>query len=475
MNRQEAFHNAIEYVPRDPRQSRLYMTTIFVQALVAWLVRLPIVYFLLTTANWFIPVELNVPLLAALIVFGPIAWSLATFAFPGGGWLWCRYIGAREPSKRETDAILESFAAIGEEDFAKGLNIQVFPHPVLFAFARGRALVYSSALVRSDDYLTAATAHEVAHLKSSDAILTQALDRFVLWGDPLPVFEGMNFLTVRSMVLRLLSGRLVLQVLKPMWADYFREREREADEFVVRLGLGHQLAELIETWELPKEVPNPRIAFNMRDYLDPELRIEILTEEEEDDFADEPGEAGGPANESEEEAKMRRIWAHIEDPGSWPDRPSGPADAGGHAEPEDTALEPEDTAPPPEDSDEPGGAEELQEEPEDPVGSEEPAGESEDRGDPPADPPKTKPADPPKKKPADPPKKKPAGPPKKKRGSAKRPDGPPPEVSDPRDRWADLLVEGDGPLEEPDEMPDSSLEELDELPDEAEGLEGPPR
>ena len=462
MNRQEAFHNAIEYIPRDPRQSRLYMTTIFVQALVAWLVRLPIVYFLLTTANWFIPVELNVPLLAALIVFGPIAWSLATFAFPGGGWLWCRYIGAREPSKRETDAILESFAAIGEEDFAKGLNIQVFPHPVLFAFARGRALVYSSALVRSD-YLSAATAHEVAHLKSSDAILTQALDRFVLWGDPQPVFEGMNFLTFRSMVLRLLSGRLVLQVLKPMWADYFREREREADEFVVRLGLGHQLAELIETWELPKEVPNPRIAFNMRDYLDPELRVEILTEEEEDDFADEPGEAGGPASESDEEAKMRRIWAHIEDPGGWPDRPSGPADVGGHAEPEDTA-------PSPEDSDEPGGAEELQEEPEDPAGSGDSARESEDsarKPDDPADPP----AGGPKQKKGSGKQKKGSG----KRGSAKRPDGPPPEVSDPRDRWADLLVEDDGPLEEPDEMPDSSLEELDEMPDEADGLEEPPR
>lgn len=455
MNRQEAFHNAIEYVPRDPRQSRLYMTTIFVQALVAWLVRLPIVYFLLTTANWFVPVELNVPLLAAVIVFGPIAWSLATFAFPGGGWLWCRYIGAREPSKRETEAILQAFATIGEEDLAKSLNIQVFPHPVLFAFARGRALVYSSAVVRSD-YLVAATAHEVAHLKSSDAILTQALDRFVVWGDPLPVFEGMNFLTVRSMVLRLLSGRLVLQVLKPMWADYFREREREADEFVVRLGLGHQLAELIETWELPKEVPNPRIVFNMRDYLDPELRIEVLTEEEEDDFAGAPGETGDPANESEEEAKMRRIWAHIEDSGSWPERPGGPSDAGGRPEPGDAA-------PSPEASDQPGGAEELQEEPEDPPGSGDAATESEDSARDPDDP-----ADPPADRPKQ---KKRSG----KKGSAKRRDDPPPEVSDPRDRWADLLVDDEGPLEEVAEMPDAALEILDEPPDEAEGLEGPPQ
>ena len=455
MNRQEAFHNAIEYVPRDPRQSRLYMTTIFVKALVAWLVRLPIVYFLLTTANWFVPVELNVPLLAAVIVFGPIAWSLATFAFPGGGWLWCRYIGAREPSKRETEAILQAFATIGEEDLAKSLNIQVFPHPVLFAFARGRALVYSSAVIRSD-YLVAATAHEVAHLKSSDAILTQALDRFVLWGDPLPVFEGMNFLTVRSMVLRMLSGRLVLQVLKPMWADYFREREREADEFVVRLGLGHQLAELIETWELPKEVPNPRIVFNMRDYLDPELRVEVLTEEEEDDFAGDPGEPGDPANESDEEAKMRRIWAHIEDSGNWPERPGGPTDTGGRSELGDAA-------PPPEDSDEPGGAEEPQEEPEDPPGSGDAATESEDSArdsDDPADPP----ADRPKQK-------KGSG----RKASPKRRDDPPKEISDPRDRWAELLVDDEGPFEEPVEMPDAALETLDEPPDEAEGLEGPPQ
>lgn len=457
MDRHEAFHNAIEYVPQDPWQSRPYVITIFVQALVAWFIRLPIVYFLLTVADWLIPVELNAPLLAFLIVFGPIAWSLAAFAFPGGGWFWRRYIGAREPSKREAKAILESFGAIGEEELAESLAIYVYPHPEYFAFARGRVVVYSSGLVKSD-FLSAATAHEVAHLKSSDAILIQALDRFVLWGDPQPVFEGMSFLTFRNMVLRLLSGRLVLQALKPMWAEYFRERERAADENVVRLGLGDLLAELIENWELPREVPNPRVAFNLRDYLDPELRVEILTEEGEDDVAESGDDAGKSPDESEEAMKMHRIWEQIGGPGDWPD---GRGDPLGES---DDPPESGDPAEQPEDLDEPEDLEHP-EDPGEPKDADEP--EDADEADEPAD----------------------ADPPEEPKGAAdepgdladeagdltNRPAGPPPEVSDPRDRWAELLAEDEGPFEEPEDMPDGPVEQPEDMPDEAEGLEGPPQ
>jgi Zn-dependent protease with chaperone function len=485
MDRQELFHNAIEYVPRSPWQARPYVITIFAQALVAWMVRLPIIAFLLTPATWFIS-DLNVPLLAFIIAFGPIAWSLAAFAFPGGGWWWRRHIGAREPSNREYKAILDSFDAIGERAFAESQVIfYILPHPEYFAFARGRVLVYSSGLVKSD-YLSAATAHEIAHLKSDDAILMQALDRFVMrWGDPLPVFEGMSFLTFRNMIVRLVSGRLVLQLLKPMWADYFRQREQAADEHAAKIGLGHLLAQLLETWELPREIPNPRILFNMRDYMDPELRIQILTEEEEDDFGSEPGAAGSPANESDEEAKMRRIWEHIEDAGSGPDRPYGPIGAG-------IPPEPDYSASPRGDPDVPEDTEEPLEGPEESVDPIDPVEESEDRVDPPEEAP-----DPPKKKRAGRPKKKSADPPKEEKGSARQAGDPPPEVSDPRNRWADLLVEDDGPLEEPEDMPDQvlkepeetfdealevlanepddALEEPEETPDEAEGLEGPPQ
>ena len=100
-------------------------------------------------------------------------------------------------------------------------------------------------------------AHELAHL-GLDGRLTLALRRFQL---PLGRPPG------------ILAGGLSCRLLQPAWLAWWRHREYRADAHAARLGLGDQLADLLERTQLLDTA-----APFMRDRTHPysELRIERL-------------------------------------------------------------------------------------------------------------------------------------------------------------------------------------------------------
>lgn len=240
-----------------------------------------------------------VALLAAL---GPLVWSLACFAHPGHGLFWRWRSGGRRLSAREREAYEDALALLEDEREARQRRLprRVFAVDVEEpqAAVRGDALMLSRGLLqRGGTHLAAVLAHELAHTGSLDGRLTEALNRLLLWGDPVgprprpPVVAGdpVVVLSFRaaSIVSRLVRGfwRLLLWLaggglaqllLGPLWAAFWRRREYAADAFAEELGQGEELACFLDSHALFFDVPVPFLWASDKAQPPVELRIDRL-------------------------------------------------------------------------------------------------------------------------------------------------------------------------------------------------------
>jgi len=266
----------------------LYLLTLCIQALSAGVARWFLALLAWSALGLFVDVPFSPGLVAFLCVVGPLVWSASAFWWPGNGRLWHERIGAFDPSEGEAELIDSAFEALGwnAAQPLRSLSIYVADTNDKFAFVRGRALILSRGLIESG-LLAPVLAHELGHARSTDGRLMQALDRLVLWGDPLVSaheenthreYGGLAALVVGALrwTVRIAGGSLTLRLMSPLWARYWRKRERAADEFVVSLGQGPALAQYLKDWELPKERPHPRLLFNLQQYERVAYRCDVL-------------------------------------------------------------------------------------------------------------------------------------------------------------------------------------------------------
>lgn len=221
---------------------------------------------------------------------GPVVWSLAAFRQPGAGWWWHRKVGAREPTPEEKVDLRAAVAALGPAGLAivGKLEFYVIDYPEPFAVSRGVAMVVSTGLLNTERS-KGPLGHELEHLDSGDAVLSQALDRLTPW-DVLLRFSEEDYqragsvkrfaMEARSWFLRIAGGRAMLEwaPLAALWAKDFRRREEAADRRVIAMGLAPDLADFLEEYDEPREIPNPRGLFDYRHHPPTKTRISALRE-----------------------------------------------------------------------------------------------------------------------------------------------------------------------------------------------------
>jgi Zn-dependent protease with chaperone function len=268
----------------------LYLLTLLGEALLGAGPRWLLAYLGAATVGAFVPLGLSAEGLAYVAGLAPLAWSVLALLRPGrgGGWRW--RLGARSPTVDEqiaiddADAILRSLYPDLPEP-----TVHVLDDPLPAAAARGRAVLISRGLLDSD-CLPAVYAHELGHSRSLDARLTEALDRFELWDDPLapapreprgksgpePPEQGTLLLGLFRWTLRLAGGGCAESLLTPLWAAYWRRREYAADAYAAALGQGPDLARHLAEHELPLDNPQRRLLLNRAEHPPVALRIERL-------------------------------------------------------------------------------------------------------------------------------------------------------------------------------------------------------
>lgn len=270
-------------------QQRRYLVTLAVQGLTAGYARWWLGWLTWSVLGWFVELPFDPVFVGYLCALGPLIWSASSFWHPGEGRLWHRRVGAFEPSESELRRIKAAIVALGPEAVRQldGLSVYVVDRSEPFAFIRGNSLILSRGLVEDDTALVAELAHEVGHACSIDGRLMQALDRLVLWGDPLVRARDEDTLReygrmamlvtgVLRWALRIAGGALTMRLLAPLWAPYWRTRERAADEKAVSLGQGPSLAAHLKAWVQPSDRPHPRLLFNLQEYERTAYRLDVL-------------------------------------------------------------------------------------------------------------------------------------------------------------------------------------------------------
>lgn len=269
----------------------LYLVTLVVQAVSAGFVRWGLGALTWSVIGWLHDVPFDPQFVGFLCAFGPLVWSAWAFWQPGEGRIWHQRVGAFDPSESEKKLIDAAFEALGEDATRplESLAVYIVDTNDKFAFVRGRALVLSRGLVESGS-LAAVLAHELGHACTTDGRLMQALDRLVLWGDPLvPArdedtrreYGGMAVLVLGALrwTLRVAGGALTLRCMSPLWARYWRKRELAADAYAVALGEGPALAQYLRDWEEPSDGPHPRLLFNLQEHERVAYRCDVLLSE----------------------------------------------------------------------------------------------------------------------------------------------------------------------------------------------------
>ena len=209
--------------------------------------------------------------------------------------MWGRRLGIRRPSDEEAVAIDDAFGllqAVAPELPAAG-GYAVLDDPVPFAAVRGQIVILSRAIIECDA-LAAIMGHELGHVNTLDGRLTEALNRLLLWDDPLslsrtegerpgevvrnPDPRGAIPWALMRLIARLTGGTVGLRLLAPAWAAYWRSREYAADSYAGSLGQAEDLALYLRDQEQILDVPATGI-FNERQHPPVALRIERLLEE----------------------------------------------------------------------------------------------------------------------------------------------------------------------------------------------------
>jgi Zn-dependent protease with chaperone function len=269
----------------------LYLLTISGEVMLGASTRWLLVYLGAAIVGAFVPLGLSAEVLAWVAALMPIAFSVAGLLRPGRGWVWGRRLGARRATTEEAASIDEALALLRRAD--PGLRwpaaYYVLDVPSLATGVRGRILILTRRMVESPS-LPAVLAHELGHVNTLDGRLTEALERLVLWGDPLGLpreepgravqFDdgllGALLWGCMRWSLRLAGGSCACGILAPLWTLHWRAREYAADAYAASLGQGGELARHLTDQELPFDSPQPGFFFGGAEHPPVALRLERL-------------------------------------------------------------------------------------------------------------------------------------------------------------------------------------------------------
>ncbi len=233
----------------------------------------------------------------------PTSWSLLALMWPGGsGWWWRQQSGGREPSQREWLAYEDAFLLLrdhAEEPLPEPATWFVLDEHEPNAAVIGDTLMLSRGLLDSP-HLPAVLAHELGHLGSPDGRVTAALNRLMIHppiydreprerehhepfrlelnNDTLYIIAVTTYITVfcTKMLAKACRGGLGLYLTRPLWGQYWREREYTADQYAARLGQADELADFLEIHGLIHDHPIPFIWLTEHTHPPTELRIDRL-------------------------------------------------------------------------------------------------------------------------------------------------------------------------------------------------------
>jgi Zn-dependent protease with chaperone function len=224
--------------------------------------------------GWSIPIE---PI-ALAVAFAPLAVSLMSVLCPpllapiDGRW-WEMSSGGRAPEPDEREAFEHAFSELQDVDptLRPPRHWFVAEEPGRNAAAYASSLRVDRGLLESP-YAAAVIAHEMGHLRSSDAHFTSALNLLLLKPMDTPELHPLWSLPFRGLVW-LASGQAVLWLTGNAWEMYWRSREFAADEYAARLGQAQALAQSLAHESLPHErsIPSMRFSRATHPYTKPRI------------------------------------------------------------------------------------------------------------------------------------------------------------------------------------------------------------
>ncbi len=273
----------------------LYLLTLTGEAMLGASVRWLLTYLGAATLGAIVPLGPSAEGLAWLAATAPLVYSALALALPGRGGLWRRRLGARRPSCEERQSLSEALAFLqSTTPDLPDPRIYVLDDPLPTAAAKGGAMILSRGLLDSGA-LAAVLAHELGHIGSLDARITEALQRLVVWGDPLgppdrhgapqppddfkPEPERSLIWSCLRLLLRLAGGGVAERLLAPLWAPYWRAREHAADAYAAALGQAEDLAGHLTDFHQPFDAPQPGVLFKAAQHPPVAHRIERLLDQ----------------------------------------------------------------------------------------------------------------------------------------------------------------------------------------------------
>jgi Zn-dependent protease with chaperone function len=273
----------------------LYLLTLAAEAMLGASARWLLFYLGAATVGAIVPLGLSAEQLAWIAAFGPFLYSAFGLALPGQGRLWRLRLGARRMSSEEREAVLAALELLRSHEprLNDRARFYVLDDPLPAAAVRGHALILTRGLIESGS-LAAVLAHELGHVDSLDGRLTEALQRLVVWADPLgppnrhgapppaedfkPEPEPSLPWSGLRLLLRLAGGGVAGQLLGPLWSAYWRSREYAADAYAASLGQAEDLAGHLADFHQPFDAPQPGVLFKAAQHPPVALRIERLHE-----------------------------------------------------------------------------------------------------------------------------------------------------------------------------------------------------
>ena len=224
--------------------------------------------------GWPIPVNT----IALVLALAPLAISLLAVICPpliaplDGRW-WEISTGGRPPEQDEHEAFQEAFHALQEID----PRLRPPRHWFVAEESGQNAAAYSSSLrvdrgLLESPYAPAVIAHELGHLRTTDAHLTSALNLLLIIPMDTPILHPLWSLPFRGLAW-FASGQAVQWFTANAWETYWRSREFAADQYAARLGQGPALARTLEHGSLPYErsIRNMRFSRASHPYTKPRI------------------------------------------------------------------------------------------------------------------------------------------------------------------------------------------------------------
>jgi Zn-dependent protease with chaperone function len=224
--------------------------------------------------GWPIPVETT----ATVLAITPLAISLlalicSPLIAPLDGRWWEISTGGRPPEQDEREAFDQAIRELQEAD----PQIRPPRHWFVREEPGQNAAAYSSSLsvdrgLLESPYAPAVIAHELGHLRTSDARLTSALNLMMLTPIERPALHPLRSLPLRGLAW-FASGQAALWFTANAWQTYWRSREFAADQYAAHLGQGPALAASLEHDSLPYErsIPNMRFSRATHPYTKPRI------------------------------------------------------------------------------------------------------------------------------------------------------------------------------------------------------------